>query len=320
MWGEPVPLDAPGVYLIALTNQIERLDATLPAAPIGWERVNTLLARRPELTLDGERPSPWALRTRISGFWLPDETVLYVGMTTLSVRQRVRAFDRTELGAARPHAGGWFLKLLGYDKFFVHYAANRDPESAEQRMLAGFASRVSDPSRQHIFDPDRVMPFANLEYPKGTRKRHGIRGATGPLGPNPPTIGSREAPPPHRPASSTRPERPRAPSERITAAKWPPPSPHPYLTQRVTEADLAAGRIRIPIGATKDLFPIEPGEIDIELAGRRITVRWDPRLGPDRERSGVIGLPKALLTDLVPADTRLHIEPVSGHAFRLPLP
>ena len=48
-WGDPPAVDGPGVYVISLTNDIDRTDATLPIAPVSWGRINTLLARRPEL-------------------------------------------------------------------------------------------------------------------------------------------------------------------------------------------------------------------------------------------------------------------------------
>src|SRR5688500_11056538 len=58
-------------------------------------------------------------------------------------------------------------------------------------------------------------------------------------------------------------------------------------SQRVTAADRAAGRIRFP-RAAKAAFPPEPASVSVELRGVPLTARWDPRVGPDRERSGVL--------------------------------
>ena len=59
-------------------------------------------------------------------------------------------------------------------------------------------------------------------------------------------------------------------------------------TQRVTAVDLANGRIRIPIGQ-KEPFPSERARVQVRIRGRDLgTVAWDPRMGPDRERSGVL--------------------------------
>ena len=69
-------------------------------------------------------------------------------------------------------------------------------------------------------------------------------------------------------------------------------------TQPVTSKDLTAGRIRLPRSA-KRLFPSAGGEIEIVLKERRLTVRYDPRTGPDRERSAVLGMPRSELGRLV---------------------
>jgi hypothetical protein len=68
-------------------------------------------------------------------------------------------------------------------------------------------------------------------------------------------------------------------------------------TQRVTAADIAAGRIRIPITTeTKEFFPQEKAQVTVALKGIRLSdCLYDPRLGPDRERSGVLRVPRELL-------------------------
>jgi hypothetical protein len=84
-----------------------------------------------------------------------------------------------------------------------------------------------------------------------------------------------------------------------------------YRTQRVTEADLRVGQIRIPVsGPTKALFPPERGPLAVSLRGRSLSVRWDPRMGPDRERSGVLRFDdRAALRELVRADEVLRVTP-----------
>lgn len=62
-------------------------------------------------------------------------------------------------------------------------------------------------------------------------------------------------------------------------------------TQPVTAADKRAGQIRIPSsGMTKNLFPSDKTDLQIRLLGHDVNARWNPRTGPDKERSGVIGL------------------------------
>jgi hypothetical protein len=181
-WGTPVPLDAPGVYAVALTDDPNTLDGALHEAPIDLGALKTLLAARPELQLDGRRPSPQALAARLVAFWLPDEVVLYVGLAGTSVRKRVRQYYTTLLGARRPHAGGWWLKTLSVlDELWVHWAGVSDPSAGEQFMLGGFKDAVAATTRCALHDQGLPSPFANLRTGAGSSKDHGITGSTGDL-------------------------------------------------------------------------------------------------------------------------------------------
>ena len=70
------------------------------------------------------------------------------------------------------------------------------------------------------------------------------------------------------------------------------------VTQRVARVDLANGRIRLP-HPTKALFPAEKTRLSIVRRGKPMEVRYDPRLGPDRERSAVLGIGRRILPTLV---------------------
>jgi hypothetical protein len=183
-WGERLPPTESGIYVVALTDDQDSLDGALPLAPISPPAIEELLAVRPELTLDGRRPTADELAARIAAFWLPDETIVYIGLAT-SLRSRVRGFYRTPIGARRPHSGGWFLKTLAnLDDLYVHFARISDFDAAEIAMLAGFVALVSPESCALLADPDHPWPFANLEIRRAgrkIRKRHGIKGARGDL-------------------------------------------------------------------------------------------------------------------------------------------
>ena len=182
-WGKRVPEMGPGVYIVALTGDSKARVPTLETCPISAEAVEHLLETRPELRLDGVRPDADELAARVSGFWLPDEVILYIGLAGTSVSKRVGQYYRTPLGARKPHAGGWFLKLLAcLDQLTVHFAACDDPATAESMMLRAFCGDVSEETREALVDPGHPFPFANLEWPPGTRKRHGILGAKGEMG------------------------------------------------------------------------------------------------------------------------------------------
>ena len=69
-------------------------------------------------------------------------------------------------------------------------------------------------------------------------------------------------------------------------------------TQRVTGNDRRVGQIRLPRQA-KRFFPSAKGSIDVVLRGTRLEAEYDPRLGPDRERSAVLRVGADPLRQLV---------------------
>jgi hypothetical protein len=74
-------------------------------------------------------------------------------------------------------------------------------------------------------------------------------------------------------------------------------------TQRVTAKDIQAGRIRIPsTGNAKSLLPRERGRVEVVLRGQRLSSRYDPGFGPDKQRSGVLSIPRAVLSQAVTSD------------------
>ncbi|MDQ6615537.1 MAG: hypothetical protein M3083_12535 [Actinomycetota bacterium] len=98
---------------------------------------------RPELTVDGVRPSVDELAGRIASCWLTDETVLYIGLAGTSVAGRLRDYYDTPLGGRRPHSGGRFLNtVLPSPPRWVHWAAPDDPvrNGASACNIRGFAT------------------------------------------------------------------------------------------------------------------------------------------------------------------------------------
>lgn len=177
-WSTQIPLATPGVYLIATAESPNTL-VTHDVCPVSDSYIQALLECRPELRVDGARPTHEQLRTRLASMWLADETVLYVGLAGTSIAQRVRQYYRTPLGARKPHAGGWPLKTLSLlDGVWVHYAACSAVNDAERAMAKAFMEGVSPTTRTRLHDPAHPLPFANRTVPKGPRKKHGITGAT----------------------------------------------------------------------------------------------------------------------------------------------
>jgi hypothetical protein len=278
-WGTKPTTSDPGVYIVSLTESLGTYDGALIRSPLAAAEFQRWLDVRPDLTLDGIRPTVPQLMDRIQRFWIPDEVILYIGLAGKSLSTRLGQYYMTPIGDRSPHAGGYFLKLLSnLNQLWVHYARHPDPELAEDRMLQRFCEHVSQDSGRALLDPTHPFPFANLRW--RTRKAHGLRGACEPKRKTSNATGSGDVP--------------------VLA----PADQHSYETQRVTAVDLRCGRIRIPSGRgslTKTLFPLEKATIHVVLGGRLVPGSWDPRMGPDRERSGVLRV-GSVLRELVRQD------------------
>lgn len=165
--GRPMRASGGGVYVI-------ELPAPRLTAPLDVARVHKWIERVPALRLDGQEPTPKQLAARLNAFWLPSQTVLYVGATAGSIAGRVTALDHHVLGDRRPHAAGHWLKVLAVDGLRLWWAETQAVEEYEDAILAAFAEGVPAAERAALHDSAVVLPFANLRTSAGGAKRHGI--------------------------------------------------------------------------------------------------------------------------------------------------
>ncbi|HKB28588.1 MAG TPA: transcription elongation factor GreA, partial [Candidatus Limnocylindrales bacterium] len=149
-----------------------------PSAPIELTRVGKWIERVETLRLDGERPTSKTLVARLGTFWLPVQTVLYIGASEASLRRRVAAMAATELGDRRPYAGGHWLKTLrNLDATRIWWASTTATEEYEDALLDAFAAGLTEDERAGLPDHDVILPFANLRRGSGERKSTGLSGA-----------------------------------------------------------------------------------------------------------------------------------------------
>jgi hypothetical protein len=66
---------------------------------------------------------------------------------------------------------------------------------------------------------------------------------------------------------------------------------------------------------TKALFPQHPTSVEVAIRGDRKTCSWNPRYGPDKPRSGVLGIGTDLAHKLTEGE-RLRVRP-EGAVFYL---
>jgi hypothetical protein len=181
-WSEPVPSRTSGVYIVSLSPDPDRNRLVMENAPIDLSIVSHWISRVPKMRLDDwADPHPDALAARLSEFWFPDESTLYIGRTS-SLKRRVREYYKTPLGNPKRHAGGHWIKTLSVlHKTYVYYAETpsaAEAEEMESQLIKAFISRVSTNARQNHGDPPHPFPFANIQFPRGTFKVHGISQST----------------------------------------------------------------------------------------------------------------------------------------------
>lgn len=304
-WGELINSDEPGIYVVSSVDDVDAEGHEPRPAPIDEIAVARLLELRPELTMDGIRPDSIQLAERLAKFWLPDEHIIYIGLAS-DLHNRVNQFYGTPLGARRPHAGGWFLKTLrNVEDVYVHWSKTYDCVAAEGAAIGAFVDRVSSHAKAQLRDPPHPFPFANLEWPPGTRKAHGIRGAKGPHVRVPGTeSGKGEGSGLPRPAKISDDRM----VEIATLGRG------SGRTQRVTANDVAAGILRVP-RATKTFLPEGKAILSIVLRGKPLEASWDPRFGPP-ERSGVIRIERVALTTTVDVGEMLTVV-VDGETYQI---
>lgn len=175
-WGTPVALQKPGVYVIATSQHPDQRDGLLDG-PFDERALEQLIRARPEIMIDNAAADATRLNLRLRAMWPAGESVVYIGNAGADTGHRVKQFYDTRIGARAPHAGGWPVKMLETGHLWVHYGAAARPEDAERAMIALFADAVPTDVRCALVDPSAPLPYANLEFPAGGRKVHGIRGA-----------------------------------------------------------------------------------------------------------------------------------------------
>ncbi|MDF9751550.1 hypothetical protein [Arthrobacter sp. ES3-54] len=286
-WGDRIPLDLPGVYVVASTSDLGDPVGLVGAYRHDPRALDALMEICPSVTVDGRPASSHDLAERIGGFWIPETSVLYVGLAGTSVQKRVDQYYGTRIGQRSPHAGGWWMKtLVNLEALFVHYAAAETPESAEADLLKSFAEAVPPSARQALHDSERIAPFANVAVKPGLRKRHGMAGYT--------LQQARSQP---DPATSFR----ALGSAPASSAFAGPVSPDADVvghgtrieSQVITKNDRAGSNLRIP-ARSKFALPAGDGFLYVKYRDEVVEARWRV----NGTRSGTIGLGRTIMSAL----------------------
>lgn len=173
-WNEKINCDLPGVYCVSISNN-ENVLKTIEEYPVSLNVIEEWINYVPDMRIDDSIPTVEIVTERLSKFWLPKETILYIGKAGTSLKKRVNQYYNTKLGDKRPHAGGHWLKTLDIINelnIFWTTSVDQDAEELERELLSKFVGSIN--YKDELYDSKHPFPFANLEYPRGNRKIHDI--------------------------------------------------------------------------------------------------------------------------------------------------
>ena len=170
-WGTKPSSRAPGIFVVETASPSD-------SASIDIDEVRRWLERVPDLRMDGERPTQSSLAARLRTYWVPGQTLLYVGRTARSLSARVASLYATELGHARPHPGGHWLKTLrARSKLRLWWAETDAPEEYEDELIEAFTKALPAEIRERLPEGAPVLPWANLSSPTGPTRDTGLSNA-----------------------------------------------------------------------------------------------------------------------------------------------
>jgi hypothetical protein len=178
-WGTTFNELKQGIYIVSTSDNPNLHLGICQTPQVNQNQINLWISKLPNFLIDNVQVDSKSLINRLNSFWLPDESILYIGKAPSrkdgnGISNRVIEYFNTIIGNGGPHSGGQWIKILKQlDSFTVYYAECNDPADVENRMLEFFMKNVSEETKSLLFDKNLPLPFANIKF-KGNKK-HGIR-------------------------------------------------------------------------------------------------------------------------------------------------
>lgn len=178
-WDNIDVADYYGLYIISLSDNPNENKNLLKKPIFNNVAIHKWIETANKITVDGEKPSVEIIKNRLTEFWLPDESILYIGKADKQkVDKRVGQFFTHKMGKKSPHKGGCWVKTLSNLSELNVYTIKIDNrakiDETEKNLLKQFIFGVSAETLNILRDKNLPLPFGNLEYTKGDRKKHGI--------------------------------------------------------------------------------------------------------------------------------------------------
>lgn len=159
-WGDDELANSSGAYVVSLSDNPNENNNCEELIPVCETTVkNVWLKNAQYMTIDGQEANIKNIKSFLSEFWLPKESILYIGQTKRELRVRVREYYRHQIGKNSPHSGGQWLHALSIcSKTFVYYVETDNYKQVEKYLLQNFDFHVRKAGNNN----ERVLPFANL--------------------------------------------------------------------------------------------------------------------------------------------------------------
>lgn len=167
-WGEALKNSSVGIYIVSTCADPSENSNHFENAPIDEEKLCRWIRKIKSIQINiTPHPIIEDLKQRINRFWLPDESIVYIGQTECrgGLEKRMQQFYNTELGDRRLHIGGQWVKVLkDIDRLFIHSMTTLTPVDAESALMQHFAAQVSEVAKKKIGKHLSPLPFANFVH------------------------------------------------------------------------------------------------------------------------------------------------------------
>lgn len=176
-WGASFIENNNGIYIISTNKNKDFLPDHETQIVFNEKQIDLWMTNASNMILNGKKPSKIDLINQLSGFWLTNETILYIGKAekqTLS--ERIGQFYNHKVGKKSPHKGGYWLKLLkNLDELYIHLYSTKQSHAIEEEMLNQFIKDISESTKSKLLDKNLCLPFANLQLRSRVIKSHGLK-------------------------------------------------------------------------------------------------------------------------------------------------
>ena len=180
-WCTNIDSREPGIYIVSLSKNPEWLSNTPITPHFNRNVIKRWIETVPNFRIDSEPPSVQSIEKRLKEFWLPDESILYIGKAPKrkngdALGNRISEYYETKIGLGSPHSGGQWLKTLSnLSDLYLHYGISNNPSSIEVEMFRYFMDNVAEFTRRQLRDSSLPLPFANIRFTPGRDKNTGMK-------------------------------------------------------------------------------------------------------------------------------------------------